>query len=159
VTWALEAAVASGLRPVLLVSGYKRHLVDAAAPAGVDIVHSHRWHDGIAHSLRAALDALDGYASIGAVCVGLADQPRIGAEAYQRVAAAYGDGAQLAVATYDGVRGNPVMLASSLWAEAHQLDGDEGARVLMQQHPVVEVPCDDTGSPADVDTPADLDSL
>jgi molybdenum cofactor cytidylyltransferase len=159
VEWALDAALASGLSPVLLVSGYERHRVDAAAPAGVDVVHSPRWREGIAHSLRAALGELEGHASVGAVCVGLADQPRVGAEAYRRLAAAFGTGAQLAVATYGGRRGNPVLVARSLWPEAHELDGDAGARVLMQRHPVVEVPCDGTGNPADVDTPADLENL
>ena len=159
VSWALDAAVTSGLHPVLLVTGHERHRVDAAAPAGVDVVHSSRWHDGIAHSLGAALAALDGYAAVGAVCVGLADQPRIGAESYRRLAAAYAAGTQLAVATYDGTRGNPVLLARSLWAEAGALSGDVGARVLMQHHPVVEVACADTGSAVDVDTPSDLQHL
>jgi CTP:molybdopterin cytidylyltransferase MocA len=52
-----------------------------------------------------------------------------------------------------------VLLARSLWAEADQLEGDVGARVLMQHHDVVEVPCADTGSAIDVDTPADLQNL
>jgi molybdenum cofactor cytidylyltransferase/nicotine blue oxidoreductase len=159
VTWALEAAVTSGLFPVLLVTGHGHDSVAPCAPAGVDVVHSPRWQRGIAHSLRAALDALEGHDSVGAVCIGLADQPRVGAEAYRRLAAAFAEGAQLAVATYNGTRGNPVLLARSLWTEAHELDGDAGARVLMQRHPVVEVPCDDTGSPVDVDTPDDLHNL
>jgi molybdenum cofactor cytidylyltransferase/nicotine blue oxidoreductase len=159
VSWALEAAVTSGLFPVLLVTGHGRDSVADAAPAGVDVVHSPHWHRGIAHSLRAALTALEGYDAVGAVCIGLADQPRVGAEAYRRLATARADGATLAVATYGGTRGNPVLLARSLWPEAHELDGDVGARVLMQRHPVVEVPCDDTGSPVDVDTPDDLQNL
>lgn len=159
VTWALEAAVTSGLAPVLLITGHGRDSVAAAAPAGVDVVHSPNWHRGIAHSLRAALTALEGYAAVGAVCIGLADQPRVGAEAYRRLAAAHAEGASLAVATYGGTRGNPVLLARSLWPEAHELDGDAGARVLMQRHSVVEVPCDGTGSPVDVDTPDDLQNL
>jgi molybdenum cofactor cytidylyltransferase/nicotine blue oxidoreductase len=159
VTWALESAVGSGLFPVLLVTGYGRARVDAAAPPGVEVVHSNRWHQGIAHSLRAALDTLDGYDSVGAVCVGLADQPRVGADAYRRLAATFAGGATLAVATYGGVRGNPVLLARSLWAEAGELTGDVGARALMARHPVTEVACDDTGSAVDVDTPADLQKL
>ena len=66
---------------------------------------------------------------------------------------------ELAVATYDGVRGNPVLLARSLWAEANELEGDVGARQLMKRHDVVEVPCDGTGSAVDVDTPQDLEQL
>ena len=93
------------------------------------------------------------------MCIGLADQPRIGADAYRRLAAAYDDGATLAVATYGGVRANPVLLARSLWPAARKLDGDEGARVLMQTHPVVEVVCDGTGDPQDVDTLEDLRAI
>src|SRR5205085_10898611 len=114
---------------------------------------------GIAHSLRAGLDALSGRPGIDAVCVGLADQPRVGAEAYRRVAAAYDGGADLAVATYGGVRGNTVMLRRSRWGEAMRLEGDEGARVLLRRHPVVEVPCDGTGDPSDVDTLDDLRAM
>ena len=159
VEWALQAPLDAELFPVLLVTGHGRHLVDPLAPAGVDVVHSSRWHEGIAHSLHAALDALEGYATVQAVCMGLADQPRVGAEAYRRLVAAHADGATLAVATYDGQRANPVLLGRSLWPEARELTGDVGARALMQRHPVVEVACDDTGSPLDVDTPADLDAL
>jgi molybdenum cofactor cytidylyltransferase/nicotine blue oxidoreductase len=102
---------------------------------------------------------VDPFTRVGALCVGLADQPRVGSEAYRRLATAYADGAELAVATYDGQRANPVLLARSLWAEARELTGDVGARALMQVHEVVEVPCDTTGSPADVDTTADLERL
>jgi CTP:molybdopterin cytidylyltransferase MocA len=159
VEWALDAAVASGLHPVWLVTGYRGRQVAAAAPPGVDVVHNRHWRQGIASSLRAALGAVAPYPDVGAVCVGLADQPRVGPEAYRRLAAAHEQGATLAVATYDGVRGNPVLLARSLWAEADQLEGDVGARQLMNRHTVVEVPCDGTGTAVDVDTPKDLEQL
>ena len=159
VAWALDAALASGLRPVWLVTGHEARAVSAAAPPGVDVVHNRRWRRGIASSLHAALDALEPSVQVRAVCVGLADQPRVGAEAYQRLAAAHTDGAQFAVATYGGVRGNPVLLGRSLWGEARTLEGDVGARQLMRDHDVVEVPCDGTGSAVDVDTPEDLRQL
>ena len=156
VAWALDAALQSGLRPAVLVVGHRARAVEQVVPQGVTVVRARGWRHGIARSLRAALGALEGWAQVGAVCIGLADQPCIGAEAYRRLAAAHEDGATLAVATYDGVRGNPVLVARSLWPEARRLDGDEGARALMRSHPVVEVPCDGTGRPDDVDTIADL---
>jgi molybdenum cofactor cytidylyltransferase len=159
VAWALDAAVESGLHPVWLVTGYRGRHVAAAAPEGVDVVHNPHWRQGIASSLRSALSVITPYAEAGAVCVGLADQPRVGAEAYRRLASAHEAGAELAVATYGGVRGNPVLLARSLWAEADELEGDVGARQLMQRHAVVEVPCDGTGTAVDVDTPHDLEQL
>ncbi len=190
IAWAVDAARASGLRPTVVVTGYRAADVEAALAgpptpgasrssrtpvsansemfgcgggAGVDdgllVVENPDWAEGIASSLRAALSVLEPVAEVGAVCVGLADQPRMGPEAYRRLEAAHRDGAELVVATYDGERGNPVLLSRSLWPEAHALEGDVGARVLMRRHLVTEVPCDGTGSPADVDTLEDLERL
>jgi molybdenum cofactor cytidylyltransferase len=165
IAWALEAATGTGLDPIVVVTGFKRHEVGKVVTErfdgfkGITIVHNRRWKQGIASSLHAALDFIDPFTRVGAVCIGLADQPRVGSEAYSRLAAAYADGAEFAVATYDGQRANPVLLSRSLWAEARELTGDVGARALMQRHEVVEVPCDTTGSPVDVDTAADLERL
>jgi len=158
VSWALEAATGSGLRPVVLVVGHRGDAVGDAATEAVMIVRARRWRRGIARSLRAALKALDPWAQVGAVCIGLADQPLVGADAYRRLADAYRGGAALAVATYGGQRRNPVLLARPVWGEARRLGGDVGARALMGREGVVEVDCTGTGSAADVDTLDDLRS-
>ena len=155
VSWALDAATTSGLRPVVLVVGHHGGAVARVAPEGVVVVRSRRWRRGIARSLRVALGALEPWAQVGAVVVGLADQPLVGPDAYRRLAGAYRDGATLAMATYHGQGRNPVLLARTMWAQARELDGDEGARVLMDDE-AVEVDCTDTGSAADVDTLDDL---
>jgi molybdenum cofactor cytidylyltransferase len=155
VSWALDAATGSGLRPVALVVGHHGNAVARVASEGVVVVRSRRWRRGIARSLRAALEALEPWAQVGAVAVGLADQPLVGADAYRRLADAYREGASLAVATYHGQRRNPVLLGRTMWEKARELDGDEGARVLMGDG-AVEVDCTDTGSAADVDTLDDL---
>jgi len=155
VSWALDAATGSDLRPVVLVVGHHGNAVARVAPEGVIVVRSRRWRRGIARSLRAALEVLEPWAQVGAVAVGLADQPLVGPDAYRRLAGAYREGASLAVATYHGQRRNPVLLGRTMWAKARQLDGDEGARVLMDEG-AVEVDCTDTGSAADVDTLDDL---
>ncbi|MFL6242407.1 MAG: NTP transferase domain-containing protein [Acidimicrobiia bacterium] len=156
VSWALDAAISSGLRPVVLVVGHHGGAVARVAPEGVVVVRSRRWRRGIARSLRTALEALEPWARVGAVAVGLADQPLVGPDAYCRLAGAYREGASLAVATYHGQRRNPVLLGRTMWAQARELDGDEGARVLMDDESVVEVDCTDTGSAADIDTLDDL---
>jgi CTP:molybdopterin cytidylyltransferase MocA len=166
VAWALGAARGSGLQPVVLVVGREAGAVRAAAAAGdgdtggsLIVARNDRWSSGIASSLQTAILALQPQAAVVAVVVGLGDQPGVGAEAYRRVARAYDSGARLAVATYAGTRANPVLLARDHWDEALGLEGDEGARALMRRHPVVEVPCDGTGEPTDVDTPHDLAAL
>jgi CTP:molybdopterin cytidylyltransferase MocA len=157
VAYALDAATASGCRPVVLVVS-DDHVITVAPPDTV-VARNPDPARGIASSLQCALATLERRAEVRAVIVGLADQPLVGAEAYRRLTTAYNAGARLAVATYAGVRANPVLIAREYWPQAMALDGDEGARVLFRHHDVVEVPCDGTGDPTDVDTPEDLAAL
>jgi CTP:molybdopterin cytidylyltransferase MocA len=146
--WAIDAAVEAGLGPVFVVTG----AVELDLPEPVVGVPNPRWEEGIATSLQAGIGAAR-EAGCDAVVVGLADQPGVVAEAWQLVAAA--DATPLAVATYDGERGNPVRIAATAWDEL-PTSGDEGARLLLRRCPelVSEVPC--PGSPDDVDTVEDL---
>lgn len=159
VTTACRTALASGLSPVVCIVGADAAAVTAALPGGVGAVHNAEWREGIASSLRAVVEALSAHPEVTAVCIGLADQPRVGPDAYRRLAAAHAAGAVLAAATYGGRRRNPVLVGRDLWGEAAALRGDVGARQLMQSHTVVDVCCDGTGDPVDVDTRADLDAL
>jgi CTP:molybdopterin cytidylyltransferase MocA len=54
-------------------------------------------------------------------------------------------------ASYEGVRGHPLAVGREAWGDVP----DGGLREL----PAVLVPCDDLGSPGDVDTPDDLRAL
>src|SRR5439155_3767100 len=116
--YALDSARESGCTPVLLVVSDER--VAGAAGDGIEIVRNDAPERGIASSLQCALRRLEPD-SAPAVVVGLADQPLVGAEAYRRVARAHAGGALLAFASYDGVRGNPVLIARTYWSEALRL--------------------------------------
>jgi molybdenum cofactor cytidylyltransferase len=159
VDWALESAMAADLHPAVLAVGYRARAVTRAAPSGVLIARTRRWRWGASYSLNAALELLEPWSEVEGVCIGLADQPLVGSDAYRRLDAAAAAGATLAVATYDGVRANPVLVARSLWGEARRLRGDVGARALMERHRAVEVDCTGTGDPTDVDTLDDLRAL
>lgn len=157
----LAAVLASAIGPVLVVTGAEDLTADVeavarTAPAGVTVstVRNARWTAGMATSLRAGIDAA---AKLGAdvVIVGLADQPGIEPDAWRRLAQC---GAELAVATYDGVRGHPVRIAQRWWPSLPDT-GDEGARRLLREEAEIvrEVAC--RGTPMDVDTTDDLARL
>ncbi len=126
----------------------------SALTEGLTVVHNPHWstgqHSSVAAAVRFAKE--HGYA---AVVIGLGDQPFITSEAWTAVAETDGD---IVVATYDGKRGNPVKLSSSVWDEFLSLtsEPDAGARTLMHLHPelVREVAC--KGVSADIDTTEDL---
>lgn len=153
VAWAVDAALGAGLAEVVVVQG----AVDLGelVSAGVTLLTNERWAEGQATSLGMAI-AHARAAGHDAVVVGLGDQPLLASSAWRAVASAPPT-PPIAVATYDGRRGNPVRLASTVW-DRLRFDGDEGARELMRREPGLcgEVACAE-GNPADVDTVEDLE--
>jgi nicotine blue oxidoreductase len=159
---AIRTASEAGCDPVLVVLGsHADEVLDRAELGDAQPVRAANWSQGMGASLRAGIEAAEALGS-EAIAVLLVDQPRVGAEALRRLIAAWQDGATAAVATYDGKRRNPVVLDRSVWADISAAPvGDIGARDWLRSHPdqVVEVGCDGTGDPVDIDTPLDLNAL
>lgn len=151
ISHSLSALRSAGFDEVVVVTGAVdlSHLLE-----GVTTLHNPDWATGQRSSVLCAL-AYAREHSFDAVVVGLADQPFIDPSAWKMVAAS---DAPVAVATYDGIRGNPVRLDKSVWdlLEEVTAEPDAGARTLMHLHPelVREVAC--KGISADIDTTEDL---
>jgi CTP:molybdopterin cytidylyltransferase MocA len=101
---------------------------------------------------------VDAEAPVDAAVVMLVDLPGIGAEVIRRVSAAAGTAQRartaLARASFDGVRGHPVLLGREHWPGViESAVGDAGARSYLRAHPAVLVECADIGSGEDVDLP------
>lgn len=154
----VERAVRTALAvcdPVLVVLGARA--VDVWRGARLDgavVVANRDWETGMASSLRTGLDGLRGLPGrVDAALVTLVDMPGMTPEALRAVAAHAAPDA-LAIATYDGVRGHPVLLGRDHWAGvAATATGDEGARRYLAAHDVTEVDCTGLADPTDLDVP------
>jgi molybdenum cofactor cytidylyltransferase len=159
---AVEAQLASQARPVIVVTGHQ-HAEVAAVLAGLDVtlVHNPDYADGLAGSVKAGLAALP--EAVAGVVVSLGDMPNVTAAVIDRLAQVFAEsGEALAVVpTLLGQRGNPVLLARALFAEVAKLEGDQGARRLLDAagEALVEVPLDDPAIALDIDTPEALAQL
>jgi CTP:molybdopterin cytidylyltransferase MocA len=154
---AVAALAGSGLDRVIVVLGSHATAIAATADLrGAETVVSGAWREGQAASLRTGVEAAG---EAEAVVVTLGDQPLISPAAVARVIAARdGAGAGLR-ATYGGEPGHPVLLERRIFSAVAGLSGDTGARALTDAGEWRDVPCDGLGSPADVDTPAQLEAL
>ncbi|WP_100499406.1 nucleotidyltransferase family protein [Geodermatophilus chilensis] len=141
--------------PVLVVLGAQA--VDVWRTADLDgatVLANRDWETGMASSLRTGLDGLRGWPGrIDAVLVTLVDMPGMTPDALRALADHAAPDA-LATATYDGVRGHPVLLGREHWAGvAGTATGDEGARRYLAGRAVTEVDCTGLADPTDLDVP------
>ena len=137
-----------GCDPVVVVLGAWLGDVPAA-----DVVHNGDWSSGMGSSLRAGLADLDGRDGVDRVLVTLVDLPGLTTAAVRRIQASPG---ALAVATYDGERGHPVVLARAHWpGVAGSALGDRGARTYLAEHEVALVEVGDLASGDDLDARPD----
>jgi nicotine blue oxidoreductase len=107
------------------------------------------WERGPGASLRCGLSALG--PDVEAAVVVLADGPTLAPQAIERVLEAWRHSGGVVAASYESGRGHPLVVGRDHWSDVP----DEGLRDL----PVRLVPCDDLGSPGDVDTREDLEEL
>ncbi|RBY97337.1 nucleotidyltransferase family protein [Blastococcus sp. TF02-8] len=140
---------------VLVVLGAQAVDVWRAADfGGATVLANKDWETGMASSLRTGLDGLRGFpGTVDAALITLVDMPGMTPAALERLAA-HGAPDALAVATYDGVRGHPVLIGRQHWAGVVEtLTGDEGARRYLAAHDATEVDCTGLADPADLDVP------
>ena len=155
-----EAALASRARPVLVVTGHAaRDVASALDGLAVHFVPNPDYATGLASSLRAGLAALPGDVA-GAVIL-LGDMPGVSGALIDRLIACFEaePGLEAVVPVYAGRRGNPALLARSLFAAAATLQGDEGARKVLVRARVHEVDLGDAAVTLDIDDPATLASV
>jgi len=112
--------------------------------------------NGMSTSIQAGLRAIDAEAAM----IVLADQPFVTPrtvdaliDEYRRVKP------KIVIPTFNGLRGNPVIVDRSLFAEMMTIKGDIGCRAIFGDHPVHLLPVGDGGVVQDIDTPEDLPRL
>jgi|SRR5450830_59511 len=88
--------------------------------------------------------------------IALGDMPYVQSSTHAGLVAALKDGAEIAVPVYLGQRGNPVAFGRRHRDALLQLNGDKGARQVLQAFPISEIPVNDPGIHRDIDTRADL---
>jgi xanthine dehydrogenase accessory factor len=155
----LAAVAASRVDETIVVLGAASDRVRKEVPReGARWVENPSFAEGMSSSLKVGVAALSPE-SVGFFVV-LADEPFVRASTYDAlIAARERTGARIVLPTFEGVRGNPVLIDRSLAGEVDEITGDRGCRALRLRHPkeTVEVPVDDPGVVIDLDTPEEVE--
>ncbi len=142
-------------RVVAVVRPQSAELANGLSAEGCEVVVCENAAEGMGASLACAARTAgraDGY------LVALADMPFIRPSSIAAVRDALARGAPLAAPYFHARRGHPVAISGAYYEQLLALEGDEGAKRLLQANAakLTKIPVGDPGVIRDIDTPQDL---
>jgi molybdenum cofactor cytidylyltransferase len=159
--WVVDQAQrATGLDEVVVVLGRAAEEVRERVDFGAArVVENPIFGEGCSSSYRAGIGALDGESA--AIMIILGDLPGITPEIINRLAEAWREQeAPIALCSYEGRKGHPMIFARSMFAQLVDLHGDKAAWKLVDANAarVLEVNFS-LPYPDDINTPEDFARL
>jgi molybdenum cofactor cytidylyltransferase len=148
---------------VIVVLGAEADSVGAALAGIIDerieLVGNRRYAEGMGTSLAQGTSACSW--GTDAIIIAHGDTPFVRTGDIDRMVDAHAHGAAIVVPVSGGRRGHPVILDGSFRDELEDLDGDTGARDILEREVsrTVEVELDDEGFLVDIDTPEDYEAV
>lgn len=147
-----------GARTIVVLGKDWERVHHACAPLRGFLVRNEAYASGMASSIAAGVRSAA--AAADAVLLMLCDQPLLTEESLHELIAAWGQSrTTIACSTHGGISGPPAVFPARYFPELMQLDGDRGARSLLEKYAsnVERVSC--AAAATDIDTPGDLLAL
>lgn len=150
---AAKAALGAGCRPICAITGaWDPGLDDLEVECLVNPLAA----EGMGSSIRRGMEALP--AAVRAVVMLAVDQPAVDADLLKRLLVlAERHPSQPAACGYGDTLGIPAVFPRRFFADLMSLQGDRGAKGILQREATVVLPFPE--GEADLDTPEDLDRI
>jgi molybdenum cofactor cytidylyltransferase len=145
-----------------VVTGHQdRQIRDILAVYRVRVAYNPEYESGMASSIRRGILACRPEAEGYMICLG--DMPLVELETLRELCTVFSrqNHPSIVVATTAGTRGHPIIFSQSFRTELLQLQGDVGARSIVEasEDVVIEVDVNDPGIFKDIDTLETYDLL
>ncbi len=158
---AIEAGIKSKCHPINIVLGANGNAIeDSISQYNVHIIYNSNWAEGMSSSIRIAIENFQKIDEVDSVIIMLCDQPfvtrfTINSLIYKQQET----GKKIVACTYNDIIGVPALFNRSLFNELLLLQGQEGAKKILNNHrnDIATIPFE-KGS-IDIDTVADYENL
>jgi molybdenum cofactor cytidylyltransferase len=161
----LERAIATGLasncKPVTVVLGANSDLINLKIRhEDLKLIHNPNWVEGMASSIRIAINEIENNDLVSSAIIMLCDQPFVTSVLIEDLQQKQIEtGKPIVACSYQNTVGVPVLFDRSIFGELHALTGNEGAKKIIKKHQQdVETIPFEKGS-IDIDTPGDYERL
>ncbi len=159
---AVDIAKDSEAGPVIVVLGAgASELEKLIDEKNLHIVENKEWQEGIASSIRCGLNTLKRVALLSdAVILMVCDQPHIDTTIINElIDTQKKTGKPIVASRYGNTTGTPVLFFKSLFAELLELEGDKGAKKLIDKYPAELATISFPLGEIDIDTEEDYQAL
>ncbi len=158
----LQNILRSKARPLTVVVGNDADLIRKAL-SQADLTDTHivscpTYAMGLSHSLKAGIASLPSHVEAAIVC--LADMPFVQPDDIDRLISEFNPAKNhlIVVPVHQGRQGNPMVWGKEFFAHIMKLEGDKGARQILEKYAqsIIEVEIHHQGIFMDIDSPDDL---
>ena len=157
---AIDNLLSAAVSEVIVVVGYRaEEVIKSIVGKPVKIAINPNYRQGMSTSIIAGLNLVDSRAQ--AVMLTLGDQPLINSQTINRLIEEFHNHDRgIAIPTYQGRRGHPIIFAIKYKEKLLELKGDIGGRQIVKDHPddILEVAVNAGGIITDIDTISDYQS-
>ena len=158
----IQCTLASSCHPVIVISGAH---AEAIAPViehlSIEVIHNANWHQGMSSSIRCGVSYIrDNLPSTDGILFLTCDQPFVSTNLIETLIKRYNDSNKPIVASqYEGTMGIPVLFSPLFYSNLMQLEGDYGAKTLIQTDPSQVATINFPKGKIDLDTFVDYQKL
>jgi molybdenum cofactor cytidylyltransferase len=147
--------------PLFVVLGHQADAVEPTLGGGIDVIRHEDWAQGMGSSIARGVSSIEAAHHPDAFLLCVGDLPGLRASAVRSVRDVFvreGNADSIVVPTFEGSEGHPVLFGRSHAKTLAALQGDLGARKILEANAssVIRVPVADDGILRDVDTPEAL---
>ena len=157
-----KMACQSKLYPVIAVLGANADLIQAHLDVpGLDIVLNENWEEGMASSLRKGLFSMNEmHPHVDAVIILVGDQPYINNQHIEQLIDAQDkSGLPISACSYAGIMGTPALFHKTIFPELMLLEGDIGAKKIIEKRKQDVATVHFDKGVIDIDTVEDYENL
>jgi molybdenum cofactor cytidylyltransferase len=159
---AAEAAIGTGLKPVIVITGSRAHLMEKELENyPVQLVFNENWEEGMASSIRCGVEAAQGLKpEADGILFMVCDQPfAVTSVLKELIARQKETGMPITACVYENITGTPALYHKSIFPELNTLTGDIGARKIISKHSDELAVISFSSGKTDIDTGSDYENL
>lgn len=150
-----KCAIASLCNPVIVVLGANAEKIEPElASLPIKIIKNNQWNQGISSSIRCGINYIQKqYSNIDGVIFLTCDQPFVSAELIKQLIDTYHSTQKTIIASqYGNTLGVPALFSSIFFPALIKLQGDRGAKKIINQYPDLVYVIDFPQGNIDLDT-------